>query len=97
MMRVLQAITLVALYFIFSAASLVATFLIPLALPFNHRYAGNLLKAKDKELAGVLGWDGKNTVSKECGRDSSCRFCRIVCKILHYVLEPNHCEKEAAE
>lgn len=51
-------------------------------------------------------WNGRSTVSKECGRQLAagkpCRFCRIVCVLLSYrifgrwyVLEPGHCEKEA--
>lgn len=48
----------------------------------------------DALLAAMLGWDGRSTVSKECGR-SDCRFCRWLCRALHWLLEREHCAREA--
>lgn len=58
------------------------------------RHTANIMHSMDMLLAAILGWDGRSTVSKECGR-SACRFCRLVCAVLHRVLERDHCAKEA--
>lgn len=46
--------------------------------------------AADKATAAFLGWSGSRTVSKECN-ESTCRFCRVLCRILNKVLQDNHC------
>lgn len=99
----MKYLTAVVLFFIFAAASIAAPAfaLIALAL-FQTRYAGNLVHAMDMTAAAILGWNGRSTVSKECGRQLTsgqrpCRFCRIVCKLLDRFLERGHCQKEAAK
>jgi hypothetical protein len=56
-------------------------------------YADRVIKAQDKAAAAFLGWSGDRTVSSECEK-SDCRFCKILCVILNYVLEPDHCKKK---
>lgn len=63
------------------------------------RYAGNIVKAQDKVIAALFGYDGTKTLSKECGqaveRGTKCFFCKLLCNVLHYALERGHCKKEA--
>ncbi len=91
----IRALVVGVLYAIFSLVVTVAgpAGLVGLALG-QTQYASNISRAMDALLAAMLGWDGRSTVSKECGR-SSCRFCRWLCALLHLVLERNHCAKAA--
>jgi len=86
----MKYITVVVLCIIFSLAAMISGVW---GLFFN---TAHIFKAQDRLLAAMLGWDGKETVSRECGK-SECRFCKIICKLLHKFLEPNHCEKEGAK
>lgn len=87
--------TALVLYLIFSCTSAIAGAIGLIAAPFNIRYTANVMHAMDCLLAALLGWDGRSTVSKECGR-RECRLCRLLCALLHRVLEEKHCEKEGA-
>jgi hypothetical protein len=55
-------------------------------------YANRIVRAQDKATAAFLGFSGDSTVSSECEK-SDCRLCKILCAILNYVLEPDHCKK----
>jgi hypothetical protein len=74
-----------------------------LALPFKRtrRYTSDLVHAQDCAAAAFLGWSGERTISKECGLEllaadvkKPCRFCRVLCFVLHFGLESEHCKKE---
>ena len=80
-------ITIVVLYILFSLAAIVSGLW---GLVFN---TANVFKAQDRLLAAMLGWGGKETVSREC-KTSECKFCKIICKVLNKFLEPNNCEKQ---
>ena len=95
-MKYLSAVTALVLYFIFSFASALAGLIGLAALPFRPQYTANVMHSMDMTLAALFGWDGRSTVSKECGK-SDCRFCRVLCAVLHVILERNHCKKEAAK
>ena len=93
-MKLIPILTAIVLYVIFTIASLLAGVIGLVALCFGRtRYTTNVSHAMDMTLAALLGWNGRSTVSKECGK-SDCRFCRVLCAILHRILEKNHCEKE---
>lgn len=77
----------------FSIAALVAIPVSLFALVFEWEYAKNILRAKDKLAAALLGWSGKYTVSAECGV-SDCKACKAVCWLLNF-LDPGHCEGAA--
>jgi hypothetical protein len=94
--KYLAVFTALILYFIFSVASALAGVIGLLALPFCPKYTANVMHSMDMLLAALFGWDGRSTVSKECGK-SDCAFCRVLCWVLHYILERKHCEKEAAK
>lgn len=58
-------------------------------------YTTRVVRSTNRAGAAVLGWDGSNGISHECGK-SGCLFCRLLCPILSFLLEEaNHCEKEA--
>ena len=95
-MKYLTAFTALVLYFIFSVASAFAGLLGLAALPFRPKYTANVMHSMDMLLAALFGWNGRSTVSKECGK-SDCRFCRVLCRVLHVILERDHCKKEAAK
>lgn len=84
------------LYVLFALASALAGVIGVLALPLRPKYTANVMHSMDMTLAALLGWDGRSTVSKECGK-SDCRFCRVLCWVLHRILEKDHCAKEAAD
>lgn len=87
-MKVLVA--LLVLWLPFSLAALVAIPVSLFAIFFEWEYAKNILRAKDKLAAALLGWSGRYTVSAECGAAVDCRFCRAVCALLNR-LDPGHC------
>lgn len=91
----MKYLTAAALYFIFAITSMLAGVagLVGLALG-RSRYVANVMHSMDMLLAALLGWDGRSTVSRECGA-SSCRFCRVLCAVLNVILERDHCAKEA--
>lgn len=86
---------LLVLWLPFAVLSIVA---IPVALwalaTGEWVYAKNILRAKDKIAAALLGWSGDHTISAECGADTGCRFCRVVCWLLNKI-QPGHCEGAA--
>jgi hypothetical protein len=72
-----------------------------LALPFKktRRYTGDLVHAQDCAAAAFLGWSGERTISKECGlelqfAEKPCLFCKLLCPVLSFLLESEHCKKE---
>ena len=107
-MKILAGLTGLVLYFIFSFFSALAGLIGLAALPFSTKYTANVMHSMDMLLAALFGWNGRSTVSKECGRELAapqpCRFCRVLCAVLSYkvfgrwyVLEADHCKKEAAK
>lgn len=86
---------LVISYVSFSIAAVVAIFMAPIALLFDVQYAKNVLVSMDRLMAAVLGFSGHFTVSTECGL-SDCRGCKVLCRFLS-MLDPQHCERNAAE
>ena len=60
-------------------------------------YASRVLHAADCSAAAFLGWSGRDTISKECGRelatDDPCAFCDYLCAALDQVDE-GHCKRE---
>lgn len=96
----MKYVTAFVLYVIFSIAAALAGVIGLLVLPFRPQYTANVMHTMDMLLAALFGWDGRSTVSKECGREllggEPCRFCRWVCALTHRLLEKGHCEKEAA-
>lgn len=95
----MKYITLVVLFVIFSLAAIFSPAFALVGAFFSLRYAAHIMHSMDMILAAILGWDGRSTVSKECGRElasgAPCRFCRIVCRVLDRILEAGHCQKEA--
>lgn len=92
----MRIVILLVLYAIFSFAGIVAGLVGIIGALFSLRYTSNIMHSLDSLLAALLGWDGRSTVSKECGR-SDCRFCRFICAVLDRVLEKDHCAKEARQ
>jgi hypothetical protein len=92
----MKYLTALALYAIFSLASALAGVvgIVVGLVKRDAQYTANVMHTMDMLLAALLGWDGRSTVSKECGR-SSCRFCRVICAVLNVILERDHCAKEA--
>ena len=89
------------IYFIFTVTSIVAGFVGLLSLlTFSGSHISRIMHAMNVLAAAQLGlvfdWTGRNTVSKECGRNPTCRFCAVLCKILNWA-DRDHCAKEAAE
>lgn len=58
-----------------------------------NEYAKNLLRAADKHAAAFLGFDGRSTISAECGA-STCRACALLCRALDWI-QKGHCEGAA--
>lgn len=88
-------VALLVLWLPFSAAAIVAIPVSLVAVFLEWEYAKNILRAKDKLAAALLGLgDGTRTVSAECGR-SECRACMLICKLLDWV-QPGHCKGAAA-
>lgn len=98
MNRVLAIITVCVLYGIFSIAACFAGVfgLVGTLVTIDADYISRIWRQLDRLLAVMLGWDGAKSVSAECG-DSDCRFCRILCRILSVLLEPDHCKRWARE
>lgn len=83
------------LYLVFSIAAALAGVAGLAGLCFGRTtYASRICRAMDALLAAMLGWDGRSTVSSECGA-SDCRFCRWLCRALDLVLQKDHCALEA--
>lgn len=86
-------VALLVLWLPFSLAAIVAIPVSLVAVFLEWEYAKNILRAKDKLAAALLGWSGRYTVSAECGA-SDCRFCRSVCWLLNWI-DKGHCEGAA--
>lgn len=85
--RVLVA--LLVLWVPFSFAAIVAIPVSLVAVFTEWEYAKNILRAKDKMAAALLGWSGRYTISAECWK-SECRLCKFVCAFLD-LIQPGHC------
>ena len=103
MIAKVKLVVLVALLWpVFSLAALCAIPLFPLSLLcLQFDYAGYLMQSKDRLLAALLGWNGRKTVSRECGEqllskvERPCTFCSLVCKALDW-FDPGHCKREGS-
>lgn len=80
---------LLILWLPFSLAAIVAIPVSLVAVFIEWEYAKNILRAKDKLAAALLGWGGQYTISAECGA-SECRFCKLLCRFLD-MIQPGHC------
>lgn len=107
-MSPLALVTAPVLYTVFSIAACFAGLagLVVTIVTFNGHYISNVSRSMDALVAAMLTWDGRSTVSSECGtqikEQRACRFCRVLCAILSYkifgrwaILEFEHCEKYA--
>ena len=92
----MKYLTALFLYAVFSVTSALAGLLgiVVGLIRRDGQYTANVMHSMDMLLAALFGWDGRSTVSKECGR-SDCRFCRVLCSILDFLIEKDHCKKEA--
>ena len=95
----MRYVTAVILFAVFVLAATFAPYLAIVGLALGQvRYAGNIAHSLDMLLAAMLGWNGRATVSEECGKQiiagNPCRFCRLVCSLLDKFLETDHCRKE---
>jgi len=86
-------VALFVLWLPFSLAALVAIPISLIAVFVEWEYAKNILRAKDRAAAALLGYSGKYTISAECGR-SECRLCKWVCGFLD-LIQPGHCDGAA--
>lgn len=89
-------VALLVLWLPFSIAALVAIPVSLFAIFFEWDYAKNILRAKDKLAAALLGWSGKYTISAECGSEADCFLCQTICSILNWI-DPGHCAGAAAK
>lgn len=96
----MKYILAVVLYFLFSFTAMLAGLQGLLVAPFRPKMTAAIMHSMDMLLAAQLGWDGRKTVSKECGLQllagKACRFCAKLCRILAKA-DPEHCEREASK
>ena len=96
----MKYILAISLYILFSFTAMLAGLQGLLVAVFRPKMAANIMHSMDMLLAAQLGWDGRSTVSKECGKQllagQPCRFCARICAILNK-FDPQHCEKEGAK
>lgn len=85
-----RVLVLFVLWLPFSLAAIVAIPVSFIAVFFEWDYAKNILRAKDRMAAALLGWSGRYTISAECGADLDCAPCRAVCWLLDWI-DPGHC------
>lgn len=88
------AVAFFVLWIPFSIAALIAIPVSLFALVFEWDYAKNILRAKDKLAAALVGWSGRYTVSAECGAETKCKVCAVLCWVLG-VIDSGHCEGAA--
>lgn len=92
--------TAIILYVVFSIASAAAGLLGLLvgAIKRDPKYTANVMHSMDMTLAAIFGWDGRKTVSKECGLEllsgNPSTFCKCTCKVLDHTLAHDHCIDE---
>ena len=91
--RAALAVLLFGVPFAFTSA--IAGALGLLLSPFygTSTYARNLIRASDKQAATLLGFEGRATISAECGA-STCRACALLCRMLDWI-QKGHCEGAA--
>lgn len=93
------------LYVLFSVTSALAGPIGLVALLLGKpRTLGHVTRSMDALAAAELSiffphWDGRKTVSTECGKDNAnpdidCKFCRWLCKALE-LMEHDHCARLA--
>lgn len=85
------------IWFLFWVAGIVAPVvaIVRALLTWNADPISNTFHAQNRVAATVLGFEGRLTISSECGlRD--CSFCNRLCAILSWALDhPRHCQEEA--
>lgn len=93
--KIFNTVMLVLLcYSAFSLACLMAIIMAPVGVATKKQgYASNIVHAMDCLMAAVLGWDGKNTVSAECGADRH-GLCKTICALLD-IFDTGHCARLA--
>lgn len=101
-------IRLFVLWLPFSVGCLIAIPVSLIAVVSGSGYAKNMLIAMDRLAAAVMCWDGKNTVSAECGlvlhtaksvaewMTVHCVFCWLLCNFIHR-MDGGHCNRNAIE
>jgi hypothetical protein len=96
----MKYILAVVLYFLFTITAMLAGLQGLVMLLFKPRMTANIMHSMDMLLAAQLGWNGRSTVSKECGLEllngNPCTFCTTLCKILTKI-DTLHCEREASK
>lgn len=98
-MRPAVVIILPLVYVIFTVTSMLAGLVGLLSLLTGSTKAiSRITHAMDVLAAAQLSiffpsWDGRSTVSNECGR-TDCSFCKYLCSILNLAQE-DHCKKAA--
>lgn len=99
----MRYLALPAIWFLFWLGGIVApaVALVRGLLTWSSSPISETLHAQNRVAATVLGFDGKRTISAECGlrlrENPDCQPCRALCKVLSEVLDDDpHCEKEAS-
>jgi hypothetical protein len=92
------ALGAIAVWAIFTVTGLVAGMQVVVCLlACRFRQAGNIFRAMDCLAAAQIGYDGRKTVSKECGmQHKKSSFCRKLCPMLDWA-DDGHCEREGKE
>lgn len=82
---------------VFGIANSFATLMVLGALLMGKtKYASRVVHAMDCLAAAQVGYDGRSTISKECGRQhDKTSFCRRICRWIDWADE-GHCDREGA-
>lgn len=92
-----KALAFIIVYFLFSVSSILTPLWIWVWLLFNPSQAGKILHAMDCQAAANIGYNGRATISKECGRQhDKTTFCRRLCRWLDWA-DNGHCEREGKD
>lgn len=91
-------LTVVCLYVFFSLTSAFMGLwgVVYTIFTFDTTRISHIGEAMDRLLAAGAGYDGRSTISKECGQADACRLCRVLCWVLNYLLAKNHCRDTAS-